>query len=58
MHRHLIMKPNYSIQKPDAGAAMVVAIALGTICYADNPIIQTKFTADPAPMVCGDTACL
>lgn len=29
-------------------AMMVVA---GATCYADNPIIQTKFTADPAPMV-------
>ena len=31
--------------------ATVVASTLGTICHADNPIIQTKFTADPAPMV-------
>jgi hypothetical protein len=58
MHRHLIMRPNYSIQKFVAGVAMVVAIALGMICYADNPIIQTKFTADPAPMVYNDTVYL
>jgi arabinoxylan arabinofuranohydrolase len=28
------------------------------ICRADNPIIQTKFTADPAPLVVGDTVYL
>lgn len=27
-------------------------------CFADNPIIQTKFTADPAPMVYNDTVFL
>ena len=30
----------------------------GTICFADNPIIQTKYTADPAPMVYNDTVFL
>jgi hypothetical protein len=25
------------------------------ICFADNPIIQTNYTADPAPMAKGDT---
>src|SRR5450631_1997339 len=29
-----------------------------TVCFADNPIIQTKFTADPAPMVYNDTVYL
>ena len=24
------------------------------ICYADNPVVQTKYTADPAPMVYDD----
>ena len=33
-------------------------MALGTICHADNPIIQTKFTADPAPMVYSNTVYL
>ncbi len=28
------------------------------ICHADNPIIQTKYTADPAPMVYNDTVYL
>lgn len=25
------------------------------VCYADNPIVQTMYTTDPAPMVHGDT---
>lgn len=33
-------------------------LLLSSICYADNPIIQTKYTADPAPMVYNDTICL
>lgn len=27
-------------------------------CFADNPIIQTNYTADPAPLVVGDTVYL
>ena len=38
--------------------AMITITALQTICYAQNPIIQTKYTADPAPMVHNDTVCL
>jgi arabinoxylan arabinofuranohydrolase len=34
--------------------ATVVAIAAGTPCRADNPVVQTRFTADPAPMVYND----
>jgi len=30
---------------------LVLTIAWGTICFADNPIVQTVYTADPAPMV-------
>ena len=37
---------------------LIITTALGTICYADNPIIQTKYTADPAPMVYNDTVYL
>ena len=37
---------------------VLAAVALGTICHADNPIIQTKFTADPAPMVYSNTVYL
>jgi arabinoxylan arabinofuranohydrolase len=33
-------------------------MAAGTKCFADNPIVQTKFTADPAPVVVGDTVYL
>jgi arabinoxylan arabinofuranohydrolase len=46
------------IQKLVIGVVMIIATALGTICYADNPIIQTKYTADPAPMVYKDTVYL
>jgi arabinoxylan arabinofuranohydrolase len=46
------------IQKLVVGVVMIIAIALVTICYADNPIIQTKYTADPAPMVYKDTVYL
>ena len=37
---------------------IIMTIALGNTCYADNPIIQSKFTADPAPMVYKDTVFL
>jgi arabinoxylan arabinofuranohydrolase len=33
---------------------MSVTIMAVPVCWADNPIIQTKFTADPAPMVYND----
>lgn len=29
-----------------------------TTCFADNPIVQTLYTADPAPMVYEDTCYL
>jgi arabinoxylan arabinofuranohydrolase len=32
-------------------AAVAAAIAIGTTCQADNPTIQTIYTADPAPVV-------
>ncbi len=31
------------------GAAVAAVTAVGTICHIDNPIIQTKYTADLAP---------
>ena len=46
------------IKKFFLGFLAVIAIALSSISYADNPIIQTKFTADPAPMVYRDTVFL
>ena len=36
-------------------AIMVIA---GTTCFADNPIVQTIYTADPAPMIYNDTVYL
>lgn len=36
-------------------AGMTFAAVLGVKCFADNPIVQTCFTADPAPMVYKDT---
>ena len=42
-----------------ASSALAVMITLGTTAsLAENPIIQTKYTADPAPMVYGDTVYL
>ncbi|MGN6627523.1 MAG: family 43 glycosylhydrolase, partial [Tepidisphaeraceae bacterium] len=32
----------------------LLALALGRTCLADNPIIQTLYTADPAPLVYHD----
>ena len=46
------------IGKLVAGFTMVVAVTMGTVCHADNPVVQTCFTADPAPMVYNDTVYL
>ena len=46
------------IQKLFFDFLIIFLISLWTNCYADNPIIQTKFTADPAPMVYKDTVFL
>ena len=45
------------IHKLASGAVVAAATAVGMICQAYNPIIQTKFTADPAPMVSSNTVC-
>lgn len=37
---------------------VLLVASVGNNCFADNPIIQTKFTADPAPMVHNDTVFL
>ena len=34
--------------------AMSLVIALPMMAEAQNPIVQTCFTSDPAPMVAGD----
>ena len=39
-------------------AVVIVTSFIGTLCFADNPIIQTNYTADPAPMVYNDTVFL
>jgi len=38
--------------------AVFAALAFPLTCRADNPVVQTKFTADPAPVVVGDTVYL
>jgi arabinoxylan arabinofuranohydrolase len=52
-----MMKKNKIKVKPTI-IAVFIAMICGTKCYADNPIIQTKYTADPAPMVYNDTVFL
>jgi arabinoxylan arabinofuranohydrolase len=37
---------------------LVLTTGRGMICFADNPIIQTRYTADPAPLVHNDTVYL
>lgn len=34
---------------------VLISLVLPSVCYADNPLVQTNYTADPAPMVHGDT---
>jgi hypothetical protein len=41
-----------------AMVATVIATTLGTRSFADNPVVQTSFTADPAPMVYNDAVYL
>jgi hypothetical protein len=38
--------------------AITGVVTMQSVCFADNPIVQTKFTADPAPIVVGDTVYL
>lgn len=35
--------------------SLIYSMFSSLICYADNPIVQTNYTADPAPMVYNDT---
>jgi len=39
-------------------AAVVASTISGMICLGENPIIQTKYTADPAPLVYSNTVYL
>jgi len=47
-----------STQKRIAGIAVAAIVTLRTVCHADNPVVQTSFTADPAPMVYSNTVYL
>jgi len=49
---------NSKINSLIATAAVILLSSIGMKCLADNPIIQTKYTADPAPMVYKDTVYL
>ena len=40
------------------GVLLLLAMTAATSGVAQNPIIQTKYTADPAPMVYNDTVFL
>ena len=42
----------------NATTLCVFFLFLANICYAQNPVIQTSFTPDPAPMVYNDTVFL
>ena len=41
----------HGVQEFIIGALITFLAVFGNISYADNPIIQTKYTADPAPLV-------
>jgi arabinoxylan arabinofuranohydrolase len=43
---------------PVARIAVTVAATMGIVCHADNPVVQTSFTADPAPLVYSNTVYL
>ena len=36
-------------------SSLLACLLFVAICFAENPIIQTNYTADPAPMVYKDT---
>lgn len=39
-------------------SVLLILVINSALCFADNPVVQTKFTADPAPMVHNDTVFL
>jgi hypothetical protein len=51
-------KPAIDLKVGTLILGVAVATTTGTLCYADNPVVQTCFTADPAPMVYKDTVYL
>ncbi|HBF34645.1 TPA: carbohydrate-binding protein, partial [Candidatus Sumerlaeota bacterium] len=50
------MKKRAAIRRIFQG--LLITLATVTTCHADNPIIQTKYSADPAPLVYKDTVYL
>jgi hypothetical protein len=58
----LIVKPlnnmmsALKIEKLAVGVTAAFTAAVGTVCHADNPVVQTSFTADPAPILDGSLA--
>jgi arabinoxylan arabinofuranohydrolase len=48
------MKKIYRI----AVCLFIITLLFSSVCYADNPIVQTYYTADPAPMVYDGTCYL
>ena len=52
------MANSFKILNLVAGAALIAATTLGPAVYADNPVVQTCYTADPAPVVFKDTVYL
>jgi len=46
------------IQQLVVTVTVAAATIFWTTCFADNTVVQTSFTADPAPMVVGDTVYL
>ncbi len=46
------------IKKLITSVVLLITTSLGTVSLADNPIIQTIYTADPAPLVHNDTVYL
>jgi hypothetical protein len=47
----LVPKGPNMMNKSQAIAAFIATLCLSTVAHADNPIVQTMFTADPAPLV-------
>ena len=54
----LMVMRNRKFNKFALVAFISLISSIGIKCFADNPIIQTNYTADPAPMVYNDTVFL
>jgi arabinoxylan arabinofuranohydrolase len=52
------MKLVHRLGRCFVSAAIAACVVGGSLAHADNPVVQTKFTADPAPIVVGDTVYL